>query len=89
MLQNNLNDDPICKMVEVWIEAKKTSIREDNWLIYEGVLQRSIKLLSVIYANGRKEKFLDRVGSLLKVATCELKENNIKYNKKKIYEAVS
>ena len=73
--------NPFNEMIKLWIEAKELAIEMSNGDIYKSVLEDSIKKLSIIYSKGEKEWFLKKVADLIKIATGELKENMIKYNK--------
>jgi len=68
---------PFNEMIKLWIESKELAIKTNNFNNYNSLLKESVRSLSIIYAGGKKEWFLLKVGSLIKVATRELSENMI------------
>lgn len=69
-------------MVQMWIDEKQRALKTGDWDLYNFVLKESIKNLSILYAKGTKEWYLKIVGEMIKIASCELRGNIIKYKER-------
>lgn len=64
---------------DTWVKVKKSGDTE----FYKWFLKETRKEFSKLYTNLKDEAWIEQVGKLLKLVSCELKEINIKYKKEK------
>lgn len=80
MLKDNSKvESPFITLVALWIETKKEAVATGDWSKYKEVLTEAKKSLSLLYAHGREEWYLEALERMIIIASCELKEINIKY----------
>ena len=67
-----------------WLDLKREAIKSKDYTLYNWFLKETKKEFSKLYVKVTKPLLISLVELVLKIATCEIKENIIKYKKIKI-----
>ena len=67
-----------------WISLKKEAIATKDFSLYLWYLRQIQEVFSKSYVESEGESCQELIENILKTASCEIKENMIKYNKQKI-----
>jgi hypothetical protein len=87
-VDNSEDETGMLKVVDLWISIKDRAIEKDTpeaWLHYKKIMQISLVELSKKYAQDEGDNiYKQMLEEMIKTATCELREINIKYKKSQV-----
>ena len=86
MLNNNLKtfEESFDDLLKDWEKLKERAISKGEYEMYGFFLKEMLKEFSKLYTTVTKPGILKVVEKVLKIITCEIKGNVIKYKKSKL-----